>query len=98
MFPLLQRRREVADNQDLLVYQDQMVEVTRDLERGLLKEHEAGDIRSEITRRVKRLEASREHRVSRVATQKLEIPVIVCLVFLIPVAAFGIYASIGSPN
>ena len=98
IFPLLRRRREVADNQELLVYQDQMMEVTRDLERGLLNEHEAGDIRSEITRRVKRLEASSEHSVSRIATQKLEIPVIVGLVFLIPVAAFGIYASIGSPN
>ena len=52
VWPLLGRHRADTENPELMVYADQLEETERDVERGLLSEQDAGNLRVEIIRRM----------------------------------------------
>ena len=98
LLPLLRRENEVEEDQEMMVYQDQLAEVNRDLDRGLLNEQTAGEMRTEIERRLKRLKPISERQDKLEGRQKPQISVIIGLILFIPIASYGIYAGIGSPD
>lgn len=87
---------------DLNVYKDQLAEIGRDLERGLLDDAEAEAARVEIQRRMLRLagpdEAGDGDEGGAPARQPGNRAVAAALCVLLPAGAFGIYFVLGSPN
>jgi cytochrome c-type biogenesis protein CcmH len=80
---------------DLAVYRDQLDELERDRERGLIAEREADAARTEIARRALRAaEAGPESKAGRTLAR----PVAVAAVVAIPLAALGLYTWLGSPG
>jgi len=84
---------------DLMVYKDQLAEVDRDLDRGVLSADQADSARSEIQRRM--LAAAGEAQAAgktksapprRIAAAAAAVAVVV------PVIAFGFYSQLGSPT
>ena len=98
ILPLLRRSRAPSEDQEIMVYQDQLAEVSRDLDRDLLSRESAEELRLEINRRLKILESRSKDQEIIVHNQTLEISVIIGLILLIPVMSFGIYATLGSPT
>ncbi|MCK4940137.1 MAG: c-type cytochrome biogenesis protein CcmI, partial [Rhodospirillaceae bacterium] len=108
MFPAI--RRGVADaatrkDFDLTVYKDQLKEVDRDLERGLLSQDQAVSARTEIERRMLgTMEATGEITKTDVGNKSSggKNPAAVMLMFallvIVPLGAFGIYLNLGQPS
>lgn len=84
---------------DLAVFQDQLREVDRDVEAGLLNAEQAEAARTEINRRMlaaaahDRVEESSRRGTGRTRPLALAAAVVIAL----PAGAFGFYALIGSP-
>lgn len=57
--PLFSRADARSEASDVAVYRDQLMEIDRDLERGLISPAEAGDARAEIKRRILAVPARR---------------------------------------
>ena len=104
--PLL-RQRDIRGERaayDLAVYRDQLEELDRDLERGLIGEDEARAARIEVERRI--LSAARSGSASdgreNAAPQQTRKPVtamsIFALIALVPAAGAAFYLILGSPN
>lgn len=95
--PILLRRGAAAPRAayDLAVYQDQLAEVDRDLERRLISPGQAAAARAEIGRRM--LAAGTELRPSPAPPRRLSMLGLAAVV-LLPVAAVPFYARIGSPG
>lgn len=100
--PLLSRRRRTRPSRrqlDLGIYREQLAEVDRDVERGLLGETEAEAARTEVKRRILAAGAEGtgegETGATRPARRRLAVG-LVCL--LAPVAAIGMYLSVGAPG
>ncbi|MBL8658348.1 MAG: c-type cytochrome biogenesis protein CcmI [Rhodospirillales bacterium] len=102
--PLLSRRRRSPPSRrqlDLGIYREQLAEVDRDVERGLLGENEAEAARTEVKRRILAAGAGAEGTgesetgATRPARRRLAVG-LVCL--LAPLAAIGIYLSVGAPG
>ena len=88
-----------APNHDLAVYRDQLAEVERDLERGLLTEAEAEGARIEIQRRI----LASDRKSDSTSGQALEggkplSALAVAIAVLIPAASLGLYLSLGAPG
>ncbi len=101
--PLIRGRAELEEpgRQDLAVYRDQLAEVDRDVERGLLSEKEAADARTEISRRIlaagggeETADAGTGGRPRRRAAPALAVAVAAVVV----AGAFGVYLPLGSPD
>lgn len=94
--PLLLRGRaaQARDAYNLAVYRDQLAEIERDAERGIIGAEEAEAARSEIGRRILALTPSAAPRASSSA------PLIVAAVaiVLLPFAAWTLYWRLGSPT
>jgi cytochrome c-type biogenesis protein CcmH len=97
----LSRRRDVpaaATANDLEVYRDQLAEIDRDAERGLIGPAEGEEARAEIGRRILRIARDSEQAskpglgltASRVAA--------FAAVLSIPLVSWGLYSRIGSPD
>ncbi len=101
LWPLLQRSRVALSRQDfdLAIYKDQLREVERDLERGVIGESEAKAARTEISRKIIHLgdnEAGAQ--APGVKSVGFNRAVGVGVFALIFGAAFGAYAIIGAPG
>ena len=99
MRPLIGRRQalEPAASHDLEVYRDQMAELERDRERGLISEADAGEARAEIGRRL--IKADEDNRRSaRVSAGTLTKVAATIAVLSIPVVSWAFYAGLGSPD
>ncbi len=98
LVPLLRGRAKVAAraDYDLAVYKDQLAELDRDLERGVLTADQAGAARVEIQRRMLAA-AEAGGKAADAAPRRILAPAAVVAV-LLPVAAFGLYAVLGSPR
>jgi len=84
---------------DLQVYRDQLKEVDRDLERGILTEAEAARARTEVSRRI--LEADRAlQRVQTARTGRgaLERWIVAGGLVAVVAGAVGVYFQIGAPG
>lgn len=101
LVPLSSRRvAHVADGaHDLEVYRDQLAELDRDAERGLIRPEEAEQARAEIARRILKADkaataaggaASPDSRSARAFAM--------AAVLAVPLVSWGIYAMTGSPD
>lgn len=96
--PLLRRpgRREERAEYDIAVYRDQLDEVERDRERGLLDAEQAAAAATEIQRRM--LVADGEGEAPRAPTASRGGATALAVGLLVPVGAVGLYLLIGSPG
>ncbi|MBI1620742.1 c-type cytochrome biogenesis protein CcmI [Aquamicrobium zhengzhouense] len=97
LLPVVGNRSAVtrdADH-DLSVYQDQLSELDRDLDRGTIDEREAAEARAEIGRRILKLSAEEQRSVSAGRFGKVAATI---AVLLVPLASWGVYSMTGSPE
>jgi cytochrome c-type biogenesis protein CcmH len=96
LVPLILRGRaaETRDAYNLAVYRDQLAEIERDVERGILSADEAAAAKSEIGRRILALTPSA---APRAATSR---PLVVAAIAILalPFAAWTLYWELGSPS
>lgn len=88
-----------AQNFDLKVYRDQLMEVERDLQRGVLSGKDAARIRAEVSRRVLAADARRQD-AGEEGAQKLGVASVSLGIPLAALVAGGaaLYAVIGAPG
>jgi cytochrome c-type biogenesis protein CcmH len=101
VFPLLRRRVPVTPDRaayDLTVYQDQLAEIDRDIERGLLPADRAEAARIEIKRRILSSGAAAPA-TEPPAGQAGRSPVLATLLaVMVPLVALGLYWDLGHPG
>lgn len=90
-------RRDDERGRDLAVYRDQLAELERDKARGLIAAEAAEEARAEIGRRILRLgDRADDSAVSR-ASPLYRYGVAAAVLF-VPLASWGMYAALGSPD
>jgi len=100
--PLIRRAAGGRDDHDRAVYQDQLNEIDRDLERGVLNQAEAEALKTEISRRM--IKAADTETGEDAAAQNeiqaggIRIVPAVFLIVIVPLAALGLYRHLGSPD
>lgn len=107
VLPLMRKSKGTAQPSradfDLTVYKDQLAEVDRDLERGVLSEDQALAARTEIERRMlaatgEAMGEGQSSEAPRPSAVRTTGALLVALLVVVPLGAFGIYALVGSPN
>ncbi len=95
LWPLGAGHRHVPgrDDKALAIYEDQLAELERDKERGLITDAEAQAAQVEINRRM--LSIGSDGEVVQAGTGKKEV---FLAALFVPVAAFGLYLQIGAPD
>jgi len=83
-------------NYDLVVYNDQLAEVERDLERGTISETDAEAARTEIKRRILTSVDTPDSAAKDTKSQAVLVAVI--LFFTVPLGAIAMYYTLGQPN
>ena len=84
---------------DVTVYRDQLTEVDRDLDRGVLTADEAGSARTEIKRRMlAAAEDANMDATSASGSRRLNIAAMAVIAVLVPAGALAMYAGLGSPD
>jgi cytochrome c-type biogenesis protein CcmH len=99
LWPLAKARRAApaaVDAHDLAVYRDQLEELERDRERGLIGASEAEAARTEIARRA--LKAGEAAAAAPSGGRTLARPVALAAVIVVPLGALGLYGTLGSPD
>ena len=98
VLPLLRPRRPATPRgeYDLVVYRDQLTEVERDAERGLLGGEQAAAARSEIQRRM--LAAAEAEPGAAEPSALGGRAAALALVVVVSAGAFGLYLHLGSPD
>src|SRR5262249_11543556 len=97
LWPVFRRPRPVGrDRYELEVYRDQLAEVDRDLERGLVSVDEARAARLEIERRLLRVAGSIEA-TATVETGPGRRGTVLAAALIVPTLAATFYAVLGSP-
>ena len=95
------RNQTNTEDPELMVYADQLEETERDVERGLLSEQDASNLRAEITRRMEHFRHGQEtHNMGAdegVALRGNRAAIAVVGAILV-VGSFGVYAYLGSPD
>lgn len=82
---------------DISVYRDQLAEVDRDLARGAIKPAEAEQAKTEIARRIVRLDSSAPAGDAKPRSVNLRLLGSVA-VLAVPLVSWGMYAVVGSPD
>lgn len=104
LLPLARRNAAVSDDAgfDVAVYRDQLAELDRDAARGAISETEAAEARAEIGRRILKASAPTEMQAAQKPRgqgfSRVGRLVASAAVLAVPLASWGIYAAIGSPN
>ena len=84
---------------ELAVYRDQLEEIDREREQGLIAENEAEDARAEVARRLIRTAEVRGNGKGKThATRSLSTRTVLSAAAALPVLALGVYLYVGSPN
>ncbi len=100
--PLVRGRRGVradAGESEVALYRDQLTEISRDLERGVIGEPEAAAARVEISRRLLAADETRKtERGVAAADPRWRKAIAIALVLGLPVLALGVYLDEGSPG
>ena len=89
--------RRMAE-QEASVYRDQLEEVDRDLERGVVAASEAEAARTEIARRLIRADAALQKAPALSATALPRRLAAVAAIVAMPLLAIGLYVELGSPD
>ena len=82
---------------DLTIFEDQMKEVDRDVERGVLTAEQADGARAEIQRRIAAAERAPDEIIAPENKTKRNL-VIAAVVVAVPLIAVGIYMKVGTPD
>ena len=98
LVPLLLRQRFGGSREayNLTVYRDQLAEIGRDIDRGVLTAEQAEAARAEIGRRILALNPAEQPAAA--ATSPAPFAVAIIAVIALPFAAWTIYAALGSPG
>jgi cytochrome c-type biogenesis protein CcmH len=98
--PLLRRQEAIAPraDYDLTVYRDQLAEIDRDLDRGVLNPDQAETARAEIERRLLAAGPTGREAPDRSEPRRPSRALLAALVIGVPAAAFGLYAVLGDPG
>jgi cytochrome c-type biogenesis protein CcmH len=99
LWPLTRRGGSVAGlPSDVAIYKDQLAEIERDRERGLIGAVEAEAARVEVSRRLIAADAARRHAAPGGGASKMRrgLSALIVLVAL-PLVGLGVYAPLGSP-
>jgi cytochrome c-type biogenesis protein CcmH len=97
LWPVFRRQRpQRRERFELEVYRDQLGEVERDRERGLIPAAEARAARLEIERRLLRAGAEAESPATETRSGRRGI--VLAAALLVPTLAASLYAALGSPN
>ncbi|HTW53313.1 MAG TPA: c-type cytochrome biogenesis protein CcmI [Stellaceae bacterium] len=96
LVPLILRGRaaQARDAYNLAVYRDQLAEIDRDVERGILSADEAAAAKSEIGRRILALEPTE----AAAAPSRAPLVVAAVAILVLPFAAWTLYWDLGSPS
>lgn len=104
-WPLLRKSVKASDaaEYDLEVYRDQLAEIERDRERGVLSEGEMAAARAEIARRMLAADARMGKTADRAAARDRSGPVVTwtlsaLLAVAVPVGAVMLYLELGEPG
>ena len=99
LYPLLLSRSSILTRRDAVpaILADQMQEIERDMERGLISEHEGQAAKLEIKKRIVAAVRSSERKVASAACTGGKIPLVIAAV-LAPLFATGYYLTMGSPQ
>jgi cytochrome c-type biogenesis protein CcmH len=99
LVPLLRRQAPLPPriNYDVAVYRDQLAEVERDIERGLLSPDQADAARTEIYRRTLAADSADAALPSAGGTRRSRLAAALTLLIVLPLGAGLIYAYLGSP-
>ncbi len=100
LMPLYRGRdveRRVAD-QEISIYRDQLGEIERDVERGLIADREAEAARTEIARRLIKADGARDDAASTAPGDRPRRIAALAAVVGIPLIAVGLYLFVGSPD
>jgi cytochrome c-type biogenesis protein CcmH len=99
LVPLTRRQRGLAGAtaNDLEVYRDQLSEIDRDAERGLIGTTESEEARAEIGRRILRL-AKGETGTATGPGFRASRAVALAAVLSVPLVSWGLYGLVGSPD
>jgi cytochrome c-type biogenesis protein CcmH len=93
--PLFDTRKFKSEDAFALeVYRDQLAELTRDEQRGLLTAEQARAAQIEIERRILALDEGKKFQPARPPSHRLTLAMAVIL----PLAGFGFYLMLGSPH
>ena len=93
--PLFDTRKFKSEDAFALeVYRDQLAELTRDEQRGLLSPEQARAAHLEIERRILALDEGKKFQPARPPSHLLTLAMAVIL----PLAGFGLYLALGSPH
>ncbi len=98
ILPLLRRGASAGDDHEAAVYEDQLAEIGRDVERGLLSETEADALQKEITRRLEKVREGASGPQSAGVFGNAEIAALMIVIIFVPAGAFGFYGYLGSPD
>lgn len=98
--PLLRKPRDsaVRAEYDLRVFKDQLTEIDRDVERGLLTEEQAGSARLEIQRRMLAADSEIRAAKARVDARGPRLVAAAVSAILLPVGAVALYGLLGAPG
>ena len=96
LVPLILRGRsaEARDAYNLAVYRDQLAEIERDVDRGIIEPVEAAAAKSEISRRILALTPG----AASTAPSRAPLVVATIAIMLVPFAAWTLYWDLGSPS
>ncbi|WP_109612056.1 c-type cytochrome biogenesis protein CcmI [Pseudaminobacter salicylatoxidans] len=83
---------------DLEVYRDQLAELERDAERGLIQPADAEQARAEIARRIIRIGKAEADRPRGMRLPKLGRLMGAVAVLAVPLVSWGLYGMLGSPD
>lgn len=100
LIPLYRTRqieRRLA-GQEVSVYRDQLREIERDVERGVIPKSEAEAARTEIARRLIKADASKSDGALDAASKRPRQIAALLAVVGMPLLAVGLYLFVGSPN
>jgi cytochrome c-type biogenesis protein CcmH len=101
LLPLAARPKPGRDgsDHDLEVYRDQLSELERDVQQGLVHPAQADQARAEIARRILRLDQSAARGTTKAReTSSASRLVATAAVLAIPLVSWGLYAELGSPD
>jgi cytochrome c-type biogenesis protein CcmH len=101
IWPLVKPRRIVPPGRaafDRAIYRDQLAEIQRDLERGVLAPAQAEAARLEIERRLLATESADRAAESTVASAPVDGVTVVMLACFISAGAVALYLALGSPK
>jgi len=100
LLPLIRKpkieREQTSSDFDMVVYNDQLDEVERDLQRGLIDQADAEAVRTEIKRRILTAIEAPDKKLED--TRSLSMIIAVGLFFIIPLGSVGLYYKLGQPN